>query len=205
MITILNLSPRNQGINDQICDALVEGMTTNRVVHRYIKSRDLKIGVCNNCRFCMREPGNGLGVCTMSDDMKFLISALLDSDGVIVSAPINCYDLPSILRVILERMSVFCYWNDEMYAPKVRDVGRTIRGVLITTSALPGLMVPLLTKARTTFRLFAKPIGMKRIKYYHLGFKGRRIDQTFNERDLKAVRKILNGFAADIHQQSLKG
>jgi len=205
MITILNLSPRVAGINDQICDAVIDGLSGKNVEHCYIKSRELNIGACNNCRSCMQSPGDTLGLCTMHDDMQYLTSSLLAADGVIVSAPINCYDLPSILRVILERMSVFCYWNDDMYAPKVRDVGKKIRGVLITTSALPGIMVPIVTKARTTFRLFAKPIGIKKISYYHLGFKGRKIDLLFNEKDRSAVRKIVNGFAAEAHRMTGKG
>lgn len=191
MITILNLSQRSNGINDRICDSLEKGFAANGVACRSIRIRELSIGFCNNCRACMKSPGNNLGSCVLNDDMQGLTSALVESDGIIVSSPVNCYDLPSALRIILERMSVFCYWNDEMYSPKVRDTGRDIRGVLITTSALPGIMVPLVTRVRSTFKLFAKPLRMKKVSYYHLGFKGRVADMAINRRDQGVIGKIV--------------
>jgi multimeric flavodoxin WrbA len=196
MISILNFSQHRNGINDRICEALEKGFLEKGMEYRYIRTRELKIGFCNNCRACMRSPGNELGTCTLNDDMQQLTASMLASDCIIVSAPINCYDLPSGMRVLLERMSIFCYWNDEMYAPKVRDTGRDIRGVLITTSALPGIMVPIVTRARKTFRLFAQPLQMKNVSYYHLGFKGRKADLTINNRDIGVVRRIINDLDA---------
>jgi len=129
--------------------------------------------------------------------MASLLTSLLQSKTIILSAPINCYDLPSILRVIIERMGVFCYWPDDSYSPKVRLVQQDINGILITTSAMPGLMVPLVTRARKTFRLFAKPIGIKRIKYVHLGFKGRSADMKVTDKDRRVVRKIIGHLVAN--------
>ncbi len=201
MITILNFSQRSNGINDRICDALAKGLAERSLQSRYLKTRELRIGFCNNCRGCMKTPGDELGTCTMHDDMQTLMTSLLASDCIIVSAPINCYDLPSSLRIILERMSIFCYWNDEMYSPKVRDIGRDIGGVLITTSAMPGIMVPLVTKARKTFKLFAKPLRMKKIRYYHLGFKGRKADMAITTNDLGVVRTIVNDLTSRYGRQ----
>jgi len=139
----------------------------------------------------MAEPEKPLGECCLSDDMNDLLKAILLSNKVIVSAPVNCYDLPSIMRVMLERMGVFCYWSDDMYAPKIRPIKKKIKGVLITTSALPGIMVPVLTGVRKTFRLFAKPIGIDNIEYYHIGFKGKKLHMNFTEKDRRLVGKIL--------------
>jgi len=138
----------------------------------------------------MATPGNDIGVCHLNDDMSLLVASILESDCVVVVSPVNCYDLPSIARIILERMSIFCHWGDDMYSPAVRDTGRDIRGILITTSALPGIMVPLLTRVRITFKLFAKPLRLKPIRYYHLGFKGRKVDNVYNQKDIGTVRKI---------------
>ncbi|HQB37735.1 MAG TPA: NAD(P)H-dependent oxidoreductase [Deltaproteobacteria bacterium] len=190
MTTIINLSRSVNGINDHICDLLAKEMAADSKPVNYIKTRDLKIDFCTNCRLCMKDPGNILGRCHIHDDMDFVIDALLKSECVVVSAPINCYDLPSIIRVMLERMGGFCYWNDEMYAPKVRDVGRSMLGILITTSAMPGIMVPFTTNSRKSFKLFAKPLGIKRIHYCHLGFKGRKIDMRLNPGDMNKVKSI---------------
>jgi len=140
----------------------------------------------------MKSPGNDMGTCHINDDMPSLIDSMLNSDVLILSAPVNCYDLPSIIRILLERMSVFCYWSDEMRAPKVRDTGRDIKGVLITTSALPGVMVPILTKVKRTYKLFAKPLKIKKTDYYHIGFKGRKQDITFNDNDRNVVHTIIS-------------
>lgn len=197
MITILNFSPRTNGINDKICDMLCDGFTETNVNYQCIKLRELTIHECSNCRSCMKSPGDDVGTCHLTDDMSQFIKSILQSKCIIMSSPINCYDLPSKLQVILERMSIFCHWSDDMYAPKVRLMPHDIKGILITTSAMPGVMVPLVTKARKTFRLFAKPLRVKRITYYHLGFKGRATDMTVTEKDKKTVRCIVEKLAHD--------
>lgn len=191
MITILNLSRRAAGTNDTICDLISDGLAAQHMPVQQIRTRDLQIQFCTNCRACMKPVGEVLGPCPLVDDMAELLAKLMASTTIILAAPINCYDLPSILHVIIERMGVYCYWPDDSYSPKVRKVQKDIRGILITTSAMPSIMVPLTTQARKTFRLFAKPIGMKRISYYHLGFKGRTIDMPFNDRDRRVVNKII--------------
>ncbi len=195
MITILNFSQRAEGINDRICAELLAGFTARGIHPRYIKARDLTIGFCNNCRSCMQAAGDELGECHLPDDMKGLLESILKSRCLIVSAPINCYDLPALLRVILERMSVFCHWPDDNYSPAVRKMPNEIKGVLITTSALPGIMVPLLTRARKSFRLFARPLRVTKIDYYHLGFKGRKADMIYAENDRRIVGKIIASLA----------
>ena len=195
MITILNLSRRVAGTNDTLCDRLGAGLAAQGLAVQQIRARDLSIQFCTNCRACMKPVGEVLGPCPLDDDMAELLTKLMTSTTIILAAPINCYDLPSILHVIIERMGVYCYWPDDSYSPKVRKVQQDIRGILITTSAMPSIMVPLTTQARKTFRLFAKPIGMKRISYYHLGFKGRSVDMPFNDRDLRVVNKVVRAVA----------
>ena len=195
MITILNLSRRTGGINDAVCDLLCAGLAARDLPAHYIKARDLTIQFCTNCRACMKPPGNALGPCHLNDDMGPLLASLLQSKTIILAAPINCYDLPSILRVIIERMSVFCHWPEESYSPTVRKLAKNINGILITTSAMPGPMVPLTTQARKTFRLFAKPIGIKRKSYFHLGFKGRKGDMALTAKDRGIVQKIITSLA----------
>ena len=150
----------------------------------------------------MKAPGDVLGLCHFNDDMSGLLETILKSRCLIVSAPINCYDLPALVRILLERMSVFCYWPDEQYSPTVRMIPNEIKGVLITTSALPGIMVPILTRARRTFRFFAKPIRATNIDYYHLGFKGRAADMFFTEKDRQIVCKIVDTVAKLITDHS---
>ena len=200
MITIINMSRRINGINDHVCNALVEDLKTNKISFNYIKTRELEIGFCNNCRLCMQTPGNDLGLCHLKDDVKQLFTSILSSDFVIVSSPINCYDLPSIMKIILERMSVFCYWNDDMYSPKVRNISRNMSGILITTSAMPNIMVPFVTSVRKTFKLFAKPFGIKKISYFHLGFKGRKIDMVFTEKNKKTIHEIVKIISSETNR-----
>ena len=201
MITIINFSQRVSGINDALCDLLRLGFIERDVEVHYRKVRDMTLGICSNCRACMKSPGNELGKCHLHDDMQGLIETMLNSSCIIVSAPINCYDLPSPMRVMLERMSVFCYWPDDHYNPQVRKMSRTIQGELITTSALPGIMVPLVTRARKTFRLFAKPLNITGIHYHHIGFKGRKSDMVFTEKNRALVRNIINRLAP-LHTRS---
>jgi multimeric flavodoxin WrbA len=197
VITILNLSRRDQGMNDAVCDIIFGGLAEKGVAVQQIRARDLTFQFCTNCRSCMKPAGNLLGPCPLVDDVALLLTSLMQSKTIILSAPINCYDLPSILHVLIERMGVFCYWPDDSYSPKVRKVQQDIKGVLITTSAMPGIMVPFTTQARKTFRLFAKPLGIKRIKYLHLGFKGRKADMAITDKERSAVRELIAHLAVD--------
>jgi hypothetical protein len=52
--------------------------------------------------------------------------------------------------------------------------------------------VPVLTNVRKTFRLFAKPIGVQHIEYFHIGLKGRRVDLNFTDKDRKLCNKIVD-------------
>lgn len=192
MITILNLSQRRNGINDSICQQLCDGLDAKNLAYKYVKLRELKIEQCSNCRLCMKSPEKELGECSISDDMDDLLKSILSSEKLVLASPVNCYDLPSIMRIMLERMGVFCYWSDEMYSPKIRTIKKKIKGMLITTSALPGILVPVLTGVRKTFRLFAKPIGINNIEYFHIGFKGRLMDMNFTDTDRRLVDKIIN-------------
>ncbi|RPI77835.1 MAG: flavodoxin family protein [Desulfobacteraceae bacterium] len=191
MITIINVSPRIGGINDQICDRLCRGITSANIDFQYIKLRELSLKFCTNCRTCMRTPGKELGPCSLQDDMAGLLQCMLQSKQIIVSSPINCYDLPSLFRVMIERMGGCAYWSEEMYSPKVRAAPKGIKGILITTSALPGPMIPFLTGARKTFKLFARPLGIKKIKYYHFGLKGRAVDMVLKDKDRQMIEKIV--------------
>jgi multimeric flavodoxin WrbA len=191
MITVLNFSQRVNGINDLICAELCAGFSARNISTHYLKIRDLTINYCTNCRLCMKEPGDFLGDCPLADDMPRLLQAIRQSRSIIVSAPINCYDLPATFKIMLERMGVCCYWSDEMYMPKVRAVPGIARGLLITTSAMPGIMVRFVTRARQTFALFAKPLGMRHVSYHHLGFKGRAGDMIITEKDSRTIQQII--------------
>jgi multimeric flavodoxin WrbA len=184
-------------MNDAVCDLILAGLAEKGLAAQQFRARDLTIQFCTNCRSCMKPAGDLLGPCPLIDDVESLLTFLMQSKVIILSAPINCYDLPSILHVLIERMGVFCSWPDDGYSPKLRKVQQDIKGILITTSAMPGLMVPFMTQARKTFCLFAKPLGIKRIKYLHLGFKGRKADMVITEKDRGAVRKLIAHLATE--------
>lgn len=204
MITILNLSRRMGGTNDHVCSSLVDKLTNSNQRYSYIQARDLSIEFCSNCRICMKFTGDALGLCPIKDDMAGLIDTIIASDVVVLVSPINCYDLPSILKIILERMSVFCYWEGEMYSPKLRNIGKDMKGILVTTSAMPSFMVPLTTKARNTFNLFSKPLRITKKHFFHICFKGKKSTMAFSEKDEVVVKKIFkllsdNGRAKEFH------
>ena len=100
-ILVLNGSPKREGSDTMhITRAFLEGMneaapqeiTTINVINR-------RIEYCTGCFSCMR---NG-GACIHDDDMRDILTEILNSDLLLLSFPLYCYGMPAPLKCLMDR------------------------------------------------------------------------------------------------------
>ena len=69
------------------------------------------------------------------------------ADALVLAAPVNNMDVTAVTRAFTERMVGYMHWPFGAHAPKLRIERPRMQTVLITSSAMPGWMARLLTKA----------------------------------------------------------
>lgn len=100
-ILVLNGSPkRDRSDTMHITRAFLEGMqeTATQDIH-VIDVIDRHIEYCTGCFACKR---NG-GTCIHDDDMRAILSEILESDLLLFSFPLYCYGMPAPLKALLDR------------------------------------------------------------------------------------------------------
>lgn len=100
-ILVLNGSPkRDKSDTMHITRAFLEGMqeTATQEIH-VIDVIDRHIEYCTGCFACKR---NG-GTCIHDDDMRAILTEILESDLLLFSFPLYCYGMPAPLKALLDR------------------------------------------------------------------------------------------------------
>jgi multimeric flavodoxin WrbA len=185
-ILALSGSYRPDGPTEQATRALLAGAASRGAETRFVALRDKDIHFCTNCRVCTQKPGDAPGECSQKDDMKGLIHECLSSDVLILSAPINFYETTALTRKFLERLLPFGYWPWDKKFFGFRPRGKARKAVIFSSSAAPGLMIPLLMPHSTdTLKVMAKTLGAKVVKQWCFGLVGSKPRVELSERKLK--------------------
>jgi len=134
-ITCIYGSPRKDGNTDILLNKFIEGLKisldfdskkTNRVnslnnsIISYrlekIYVRELNIYPCRECGKCEKT-----GICVIDDDMKKVYPLLETSNYLIISAPIFFCNVPSNLKILIDRTQ--CYWARKyILKQKLQDI-----------------------------------------------------------------------------------
>jgi len=106
--TVIGLacSPRKGGNTDLMLDAALAGASGAGASGEKIYVAGLDIHPCRACNACFKT-----GKCIQRDDMQQLYPKLLDSDAVILSAPIFSMNLAAQAKILIDRLQC-------MYATK---------------------------------------------------------------------------------------
>ncbi len=175
MVKILGIvgSYRKQGLIDTLVGealaaAEAEGATTKKI---YLT--DAHIDFCRNCRHCTQRPGPERGDCVQSDDMDAILDEWAECDGLVLGAPVNFFNTTAVTRRFMERLVGFAYWPWGQMAPSVRAKHAGKRAVVITSAAMPGLMIGVVTGAPRALRMIATTMGAKVIKTICVGLVAR--------------------------------
>ena len=158
-------SYRRGGITDSAVDAVLEGARTAGAETKKIYLMDRDIRFCRNCRKCTQAGGVARGKCDQPDGLEGLLQEIESADGLVLSSPVNYFNVTALFRQFMERLLGYMYWPwGSRLGPVLRAKRTTKRSVLVTSAAMPAWLIPLTTSAtralKTTARMLgAKPVG----------------------------------------------
>jgi NAD(P)H-dependent FMN reductase len=183
-------SYRRGGITDQAVDAVLEGARENGAATEKIYLIEQQIEFCRNCRMCTQDKDPARGECVHQDGLESVLRKVESATAVVLSSPVNFYNVTSIFRRFMERLLVYFHW------PWGRNLGLVLRSkirmkkaVLVTSAAIPALFIPLATGAPRALKVTARILGARPVGKLWIGLAGSQPNETLRLRTrAKAVR-----------------
>jgi multimeric flavodoxin WrbA len=171
-------------VSEALSSAQEHGAETEKI---YLIDRHIKF--CTNCRTCTQEAGAAPGACIHHDDMADILDRYLKSDGVILGAPVNVFNVTAVYRKFMERLACFAYWPWGQHGPVQRVKSRGKGAVLITSSAMPGFMGRFFTGALRALRVSAGTLGAKPIASLFVGYSAQQEKPAVPDKALQRARE----------------
>ena len=103
-------SYRKGGVTDTLADEVLAAARDKGAETEKIYLIDKHIEFCKNCRCCTQDPGPDRGECVIDDDMAGILEKFRESDGLVLAAPVNFFNVNAITRRFMERLVCFSYW-----------------------------------------------------------------------------------------------
>jgi multimeric flavodoxin WrbA len=123
-------SYRRGGIADQAVDAVLEGARENGAATEKIYLIEQQIEFCRNCRMCTQEKGPARGECVHQDGLESVLQRVESATAVVLSSPVNYYNVTAVFRRFMERLIGYTYW------PWGKNLGPVMRSKLRTRKAV---------------------------------------------------------------------
>jgi len=158
-ILAINGSYRRGGIIDQAVEAAAAAARAGGAEVETVRLAEKHIEFCSNCRACTQTPGEARGACPLADDMNAILDAAEAAGGLILAAPVNCFNVSAMYRRFMERGTPYAYWPWGAAAPAFRLKAGGKKAVLITSSAMPSFFGRLTTGALRALKLTARTLG----------------------------------------------
>lgn len=118
--------------------------------------------------------------------MESILGEIDNADAIVLGAPVNFFNVNAITRKFLERLVCCVYWPWGQLTPKFRIKPCRKRAVWVTSSAMPGFLVGLLTGAPRALKLIARTLGARPIGSLVVGLAAGSEDAAL---PVKAARK----------------
>lgn len=183
-------SYRRGGIIDTAVEAVLEGARERGASTQVIYLTEKHIEFCTNCRTCTQTPGPERGRCPQKDDLEDVLTQIEAADSLVLASPVNCGNVTAVFRRFMERMVGCAYWPWGQPAPKVRSTVRHQKAVLMASSAMPGLLLPIATSAPSALRMTARMLGARPIGKLWIGLAAGQLDEKPSRRKLERARKL---------------
>jgi NAD(P)H-dependent FMN reductase len=183
-------SYRKGGIIDTAVQAVLEGAREKGAETKTIYLTDRHLEFCENCRRCTQAPGLQRGQCVQKDDLQSILDELDAADAIVLGSPVNYWNATAIFRRFMERLLGATYWPWGMSAPQSRNTMPRKKAVLVSSSAMPGFCIPLLTGAARALRLTAKMLGAKPVGKLWIGLAAQQPHQELSARTLAHAHRM---------------
>jgi len=186
-------SYRKGGIIDSAVSAVLKGAEAKGAETKKIYLLDKHIEFCRNCRNCVQENSNETrGKCMQNDEMEEILREIDDSDGVVLGAPINFFNVTALMKKFIERLLPYCYWPWGRMIPKYRINKNKMnkKAVTVTSSGCPAWLGRIIFSGATSvLKAAARCIGARVVKSLYFGMVRREENSQLSERALlKAYR-----------------
>lgn len=183
-------SYRKGGITDQAVEAVLSAARAKGAEAEKIYLPDKKIEFCLNCRDCTNDSlEKRRGKCVLNDDMDNILSAIDNADGLILSSPVNFGTVTAVMKMFVERCVVYGYWPWGKHIPKERRKEGSKKAVLITSSACPAFIAPvLMPSALSVMKQCAGCAGAKIVKSLYFGMVCLERNQKLTKNQLRLAQ-----------------
>lgn len=131
-IIAINGSPRKNWNTHILINKALDGARDTGADTELINLYDLNYKGCFGCLCCKLKNSKSLGRCVVNDELKPVLDAINDCDGLILGSPIYFGDVTAMTKVFLERF-VFQYLSYDDYS-KSYFQGNIKKTALIFTS-----------------------------------------------------------------------
>jgi len=145
---------------------------------------------CDNCRACAQAHGTKRGSCPLADDMNEMLDAMEAADGLILAAPVNCFNVNALTRRFMERLTPYAYWPWGAMAPVMRLKPGAKKAVLITSSAMPSLFGRLFTGALRALKFIPAAFGARTAGTLFIGLAAREPKPALPPRDRRLAENL---------------
>jgi multimeric flavodoxin WrbA len=183
-------SYRKGGTTDAAVEAILEGAREKGAETQtfYLTCQHLEF--CTNCRQCTQAPGTERGKCEQQDDLGALLTQIEAADAVVLGSSVNYGSVTAIFRRFMERLIGFSYWPWGEGLPKLRKKLLTRKAVLVASSGMPGIFIPLFTGVASALRLTAKTLGAKPVASLWVGLSAMEQNHQLSARTRERARRI---------------
>jgi multimeric flavodoxin WrbA len=189
VVAILGTYRRGETIETAV-DAMLEGARSKGATTHAIRLIDRRIEFCSNCRQCTQTAGPARGKCRQEDDLESIVAEIEAADAVVLATPVNCGNATALFRRFMERLIGNTYWPWGQPAPRARSRVHTLKAALVASSAMPGMMIPLLTGTGTALRTSARLLGAKPVASLWIGLAAGEPHHELSARTLSRARRI---------------
>ena len=189
-------SYRRNGTIDSLVTEVLSSAKEQGALTEKIYLLDEHIEFCTNCRKCTQKPGTERGLCVHRDDMADILDRYNISDGIVIGAPVNCFNLNALTRKFMERLVCLTYWPWGQPGYKLRKKFRGKKAVLITSGAMPALMGRIFTGAPRALRVIAETMGAKPIASLFAGLSAQKQNAVLSDKMVRRAREAGRKLAA---------
>ena len=183
-------SYRKGGAIDSAVQAILAAAQEKGAQTHTLYLTDQHLQFCTNCRRCTQESGAKRGICVQQDDLQSILAEIDAADVLVLGSPVNYWNATAIFRQFMERLLGATYWPWGQGAPRPRSKRLTRKAVLVSSSAMPGFCIPLLTGAARALRITAKSLGGRPVATLWIGLTAKQPDQPLSPRTLARARRI---------------
>jgi putative NADPH-quinone reductase len=183
-------SYRKGGTAERAVEAILQAARSAGAITQMIRLIDCPIEFCTNCRQCTQNPGEIRVPCVQHDGLEQILSAVEAADAIVLSSPVNYFNVTAIFRRFQERLLGYTYWPWGRNGPDLRSLRQPRKAVLIATAGMPGFLIPLATGAARALRVTARVLGARTVARLWIGLAAGEPHHALSPRTLARAAKI---------------